>query len=352
MAKITNLFRDKLYTISRSSEVFEIEKEIIEYIFELHDLKCKSIKFIDANINNDLFQTADSDDQEYYIKLSLEENPKFLIEGRILAENALKKISPCPFASGTIKKFGNINYSLLSSIPTQNVKEYGLVTIVKNNELISNLFLDLSSFTTYDCQIQSIDDYLNYYLNFDISQITKINFNTPEADPKIKGLIQNQTHLLQKHLKEKLGKINFKKQNFCHGNLNQSTILPFDDSLCCINFENAYLGDALFEILNLRYQFYYNELVEVKIIENFQAKSKEKLNLKFINQYKEFVNYWNLYKICVDYLNEVFLLQSKRMNKILDLAFCLSKNYENFYGLPDFEKNFKPIAELFVESVI
>ena len=352
MAKISNLFREKVYTIARSSEIFKNEKEIINFIFKKFETEIKSVNFIDANERNDLFKIKDVDGLESYIKLSLEENPNFFIEADILARNFKKNISPRLIDAGYVESYGNISYSLTSSIPTQNIKEYGVATIVNNPQLISNLFLQLSKFNFDGIKIQSIYDYLEKYLSFDITKISKINLSSPEANPLIKELIQNQTVNLKNILTEKLKHINFDETVFCHGNLNQSTILGFEDSLCCINFENAYIGDILFEILNLRYQLFYDQTTESKIIELFHKKTKQKLNLVHLKKYREFVNYWNLYKTCVDYLNEVFVLNSKRMNKILDLAFCLSKNYENFYGLPDFEKNFKPIAELFVESVI
>jgi hypothetical protein len=67
---------------------------------------------------------------------------------------------------------------------------------------------------------------------------------------------------------------------------------------------------------------------------------------------KTFAGYFNLLKIMVEYLKQVYILKAYKKNKVLNCAIKFSKNYDAFYQLPGFDKKLKPIAEFFVESVI
>ena len=358
MAKISNLFIDKLYAFNKTRPIIPVEKEIIEKIFltsfgESPNFENK-IKFVDANLHNDLFK-IESENNNLYLKIALKtdsENVLFKKEFSVLLENVFKNIAPVPSFYGELKDFGNINYLALGTIHCDNISDYGVYDALKNKETFVYFLNKLSAFSSNDFELESFNDHLDFYLNFDILKVPDLGYDSLEKNPIIKNLAKQQTILLQKILKDRLSKINFNQNDFCHGNLNKSTILYDGAYFKCINFENAYKGDFLFEILNLKYNLYFSESFENEIIKEFSSISKIKLNLIQLKQYKEFVCYWNLLKLCVNYLQEVFVLRCCRMDKILDLTYFFSQNYENFYQLPDFDKNFKPIAELFVESVI
>ncbi len=352
MAKITNLFKEKIYIFNREKGVFETEREMADKIFSQFSNGIQNIEFVDANMHNDIFKVKSVDDEDYYLKLSLEDEPNFLKEHQILFQNFHKKVSPEPIVFGQLKDFGNINYSVITSIPTFNIKEYGIAEILNNKKTIPEYLSLLTSFSHEDVNLPTFNQYANHYLTFDVFKVPDISINSFESHENIKDVAKKQVVVLQKIIAEKLNNLNLNKNHFCHGNLNQSTILGATNCLFFINFENAYLGDFLFEVLNLKYELFYSNHVENDILKYMNNDLKLDLNFSQLRLYKELSCYWNLLKICVDYLEEVFVLKSQRQNKILNIAARLSKNYENFYQLPDFDKNFKPIAELFVESVI
>lgn len=351
MAAINNLFKEKVYITQESRSVFGIEKDIIDSISLEVFNKNSKIEFIDANKNYDLFKITN--DHEFYLKLSLTDPHQCLEkEFSVLNENSYFWHTPFPYKYGKLKNFGNVIYALYGAIPTQNIKNYGIADALNNIQSYAEMYESISNFSSINFKIPLFDQYLNHYLEFDIFKVPDINIDSLESSPYIKNIAKTQTVELQKILKEKLQKINFSQKHFCHGNLNQSTILPIGESMACINFDNCYWGDCLFEILNLKYNLFFSEKIENEIIKFFKEIDNEKLNLSQLREYRNFVCYWNLLKICVDYLEEVFILKSYRQAEILNIAFRFSKNYNNFYQLPNFDKNFKPIAELFVESVI
>ena len=56
MPRITNLFKEKMYIFGKQPETYDSEKKLIKDIFWQESLEdAESIRFVDSNINNDLF---------------------------------------------------------------------------------------------------------------------------------------------------------------------------------------------------------------------------------------------------------------------------------------------------------
>lgn len=351
MPRITHLFKEKAYVFSSEPKVYDSEKTLINKIFSDIGLpKPKNIQFLDANINNDLFMVENSIGK-FCIKLSLDEQNKFLHkEFEILLKNFDKKIMMYPLMCGQIKGYENVEYSITGYAPIPNIGDAGIANSL-NDESFPMFFENLNSFRAVK-NLPSQQEYLNKYLNFDLLKVPDFDASWIEKHSEIKKLISEQVIFLQNFLKNHISIIDSPEKKVCHGNLNKSTILVFGEYLHAINWENAYLGNILFEMALLRFELFYDLNYENYLFSNFESRTKTHINPVKLRDYKTFASYFSLLKIMVDYLMEVYMLRCNRENKILDCAMKFSKNYDTFYQLPDFDKKLKPIAEFFVESVI
>lgn len=352
MPKITNLFREKVYIFGQQPEVFESEKQLINSIFWEQVLENPSeIKFVDANVDNDLFLVKNKDGN-FFVKLTLDsEKSNLENEFKILDLNIEHLITPFPIANGFSDFINDIEYSIISEIPAPNLSDFGIFNLLNNPEAVNNFFNKLSLFKA-PSGLRSFNQYCQHYLSFDIFKLPNIEISWIENHEKIKKIAQEQVVYLQKILKEKLKNFNMPKVHVCHGNLNTSTILVLGDYVHAVNWENAYHGDLYFELCNLKYELFFDDSVEKEMIANFAETTTHKISNDRLKEYALFAKYFQLLKIIVDYLYETYVLEAKRQNKIINCAIKLSKNYETFYQLPDFDKNLKPIAEFFTESVI
>jgi hypothetical protein len=352
MARITNLFRDRLYVFSSAPEIYENEQIIISDIFEKEGLKKpKTLRFLNANINNDLFLITNSDGQ-FCVKLSLDKNnSKLKKEFDILKNNIDRKITSFPIAYGVLENMDCVEYSIVGYLPIPNLYDFGLSPILESENSIPYLIENLARFDKRHVK-ETINDHFAKYLNFDILKIPEVDVKWIENHAQIREIVKNQILYLQKIIKEKLVIADLFTDHFCHGELNYSTILPFGEQLHAINFENSYLGDKLFELYCLRYELFYTEKMEQEFVNKIADINGEPYCFEKIKKTKELASYFSLLKIMVDYLTEVYILKGSRQNKIIHCAFKLSKNYDSFYQLPDFDKKLKPLAEFFVESVI
>ena len=352
MARITNLFRDRLYVFSSTPEIYENEQTIISDIFEKEGLeKPQTLRFLNANINNDLFLITNNQGK-FCVKLSLDKNnSKLKKEFDILKNNINRKMTSFPVAYGVLENLDCIEYSIVGYLPIPNLYDFGLAPILESENCIPYFIENLANFDKTNIR-ETIEDRLDKYLNFDILKIPEVDVRWIENHSDIRDIVKNQVLYLQKIIKEKLQTADLFADDFCHGELNYSTILPFGEQLHAINFENSYCGDKLFELFCLRYELFYTEKMETEFVIQIEKINGKPYSFEKIKKTKELASYYSLLKIMVDYLTEVYILKGSRQNKIIHCAFKLSKNYDSFYQLPDFDKKLKPLAEFFVESVI
>lgn len=349
MPRITNLFNEKVYIFSRQHEVYENEKVLIEKIFLEKDLgQIQQIDFIDANINNDVFYVKTSFGK-FCVKLSLDQSSSnFKKEFDILQKNINKKISAYPVAHGLDN---SVEYLITAYLPMPNIASAGVASVIDQDYAIPFFLNKLSQFETVD-GISSMSSYLDEYLNFDIFKVPDAEIDWLKNHDKLKKILSEEILYIQNILKNKKNLVNLEANELCHGNLNQSTMLILGDYVHAINWENAYKGDSLLDILSLRYEFFFNEIFEDQMIKKYCEFSKKQMDPQYLRKIKTFSGYFNLLKIMVEYLKEVYILKAHKKNKVLNCAIKFSKNYDAFYQLPSFDKKLKPIAEFFVESVI
>ena len=349
MPRITNLFNEKVYIFSSKREVYESEKVLIEKIFSEKDIgQIQQIEFIDANINNDIFSVKTSLGK-FCIKLSLDQkSSNFQKEFNILQKNINKKISTYPMAHGLDN---SVEYLITAYLPMPNIASAGVESVIQQDYSIPFFLNQLSQFETVD-DLSSMSSYLDHYLNFDIFKVPDVEIDWLENHHQLKKILYEEILYIQNILKNKKNLVNLEANELCHGNLNQSTMLIFGDHVHAINWEDAYKGDSLLDILSLRYEFFFNEMFEDQMIKKYCEFSKKQIDFQYLRKMKIFAGYFNLLKIMVEYLKQVYILKAYKNNKVLDCAIKFSKNYDAFYQLPGFDKKLKPIAEFFVESVI
>lgn len=349
MARITNLFNEKVYIFSGKQEVYESEQNMIRELIVKHKLgEVFSINFIDANLNNDLF-SVETTIGKFHVKLSLDNQSSGLEkEFKILQNNIHHKISTFPIAYGT-ENF--VEYSIVATLPMPNIASAGVLRVVEQDYSLPFFLKQLWEFSPIE-GIQSMSDYLDSYLDFDILKIPDAEVGWIKNHGEIRKLISEDILYLQNILKNKKNLVNLSSQKLCHGNLNQSTLLILGDYIHAINWENAYIGDPLLDILSLRYELFFSEKFENSLIAKYCSHTNQTIDTAYLYKMKMFSGYFNLLKIMVDYLKEVYLLKAYKKDKILNCAIKFSKNYDYFYQLPTFDKKLKPIAEFFVTSVI
>lgn len=349
MALISNLFKNKIYLFGQKKHVLSIENVIIEEIFNTHNLaQIKNINFIDANVDNDLF-LVDTVNYSVFVKLSFNKE-KLEKEFKLLEKNIELRSSTYPLAYGYLDQF-NLSYEVLGKFPLPNLFDYGVSTLHQQLQVVTYFASNLHSFLNVE-ELTSINDYFNFYLNFNISTVPNFNVDWVENHQDIKYIVNNQIIELQKILKDRFATTPLKEEVVCHGDLRASNILVAEDGLKAINFENSYLGDRAFDFACMKYVFYYSIKQDLNLWKQYCELNNIEFSVAEYRKYQDLAAYFNLLKIMINYLIETYVLKGSKQNRILQCAVDLSKNFNAFANLPEFNTKLKPIAEFFVESVI
>lgn len=350
MALVSNLFKNKIYLLAQQKQVFDLEKGIISEIFSEHNLgSVNSLDFIDANENNDLFLVTTNSDQ-FYVKLSFELNSGLKKEFELLQKNIGFKLTTFPIAHGNLKKF-NLEYEVLAKIPYPNLYDFGWSALHSSLESVPYFAANLHDLYPVE-QLAKSKDYLNFYLDFDIFKVPDFQVDWIENHRRIKNIVKEQIIELQKIIKNLLKNFELKEEVVCHGDLKPSNILIGQDGLKIINLEKSYLGDRCFDFACMKYVFYYSIQQDIKLWQKYCELTSVEFRVSDYRRYQDLAGYFMLLKIMVNYLTEVYVLKGCKQNRVLQCAIDLSKNFNAFVNLPEFNSKLKPIAEFFVESVI
>lgn len=341
------LLKNKAFIFGNRPEVYEAERKLIQELSAANGFKvCKNIEYADSNANYDLF-FAETEQGNLAIKLSLDLDYPLNKEFSILKENVNTLISPFPIDSGIKNR---VNYSILGRLPFQNLDEAGRAEISSSESVVPNFMAVLSSFRLPQVTT-TVSDYLKKFINFNIYKVPEVQVEWIANHAIVKKLIKEQIFYLQEIVNSKAEKLNLRKDQFCHGNLNSSNVLTDGINVAAINFENAYMGDFALEFALLKHEIFYDDYQDRILYSKFCEMSGEKYDASHYYHYQELASYLSLLQTLIDYLTEVYVLKCARQNRVMQNAIKIIKNYDSFTILPEFQQKLKPIADFFIESV-
>lgn len=347
-----SLIKDQAYLFQSEKDLFSENNELIFKIFEDANLgKPTLIQFNTSNIDYDTFKIS-CGDQDFILKFSLDEfNSSLKYEFDIIKElstyNTLLPISYNKF------KFGdNIHYSIYLNNKNESVKNFGLGSISTNIDIFTdslfNLQKPIKSIEKHaDKMIKFINNHSISFFDKDIIEAITINTNL-DTIKEIVSLLHSEILLLfQSNI--------FNKNEFCHGNLNQSDILYCFNHFKFINLCDSFYGNSYFDLASLVINCGFSKNIEKKLFNSFMKNKKS-------NQIAE---EWIEYRQCFDlvlrkiflevlfnYLKEVYLFESNRPAKLLEVIEIFSQNQNDLLKIPVVNKNFKFIYNLFLEPLI
>lgn len=323
-------------------------EEIIEHIIQNSEIKsADSIKFLCSNYDYDAYLVV-KNKIGYCIKYSLDPNNTCLKnEAEALKNHSL--IHPKLFACDKIRFGDVINYSIISFEFAENVKDFGLASLIENWDSFFHIYSHLSE---KNAQL-SFFEYLNsFYASSDVN-------NFPE-DALVAIKDYYDFAVLEDLLKSVRIEINqlckpplIKKQQFCHGRLQPSNILTRNGEFKIIDFTDCHAGNQ------------YLDLARLSIYLGLDSNKEKEMLSSFLKPQELTKENWQEYRSCYDiairlafielvttFLKEVYIFSSFRPAKILSIIEIFSKNNAAFFRLPVISKHYQFVYEMMLEPLI
>jgi tRNA A-37 threonylcarbamoyl transferase component Bud32 len=347
-----SLIKNQTYLFQSEKNPFLENDEFIFKIFEDANLnKPSKITFNTSTINYDILNIS-SDKKNYILKFSLDEfdfnlKNEFNLIKKFNCNNTLRPVYYNKF------KFGDyINYSIYLDENYESVKDFGLGIINDNiDEFIASYFNLQNSIKP---KIKHKENIINFIKNHSISFFDKEvleaisnNSNLNKIEEIINSLHSEIFLLFQSDI--------FDREEFCHGDLNQSNILYCFDHFKFINLCDSFMGNSYCDLANLVINSNLNKNIEKKLFNSFL---KEKNIESTTEQWIEYRKCFDLVlrkiflEILFNFLKEIYLFESHRPAKLLEIIEIFSQNQNNFLKIPIINNNFEFIYNLLLEPLI
>jgi len=348
--KLSSLFKGKVYAFPQTQnqqQDLTFANKIIEKIDPKLDVANISLGKI--NDNYDVFTITDTDQNNYKLKISLDDSDGILKKEASVTKNTKSKTTPIFKSYGEVKIGETVSY-LLTIIPRcESVRNYGRSCLVENVELYFNSYFDFQSTksvrptykTSLDKFFKNLDP--QNYLPKDSLRAFESYTDYSLCREFMKDLGQETLELTKKiHLPYK-----FK----CHGNLCLDNIF-FDTKMFYFDdFNSVYMGHPFIDLIDL--------ILEIGLSEEDQYRYLSKF-CKVGGLAEERDYFKSLYEIQVrkkvgdlisNYIKEIYIYDSYRYDNILNIADVFSHCYERFCKIEIFNKNRNFIMKTICEPI-
>lgn len=332
--RLDNLLREKIYAFAKNTVPSEAEKQIASQILQKEKLgSVLSLETVDNNDNYDSYLVL-TESGRFCLKTSLDESYLGLKNDAIAVQKTSEKRVFC----GELKNW-NIQYSIQPFKNGQSLQEMGKSLVLDKKFIAALKKIHKQS------SERKLSEFLNkYFIKPDF--IKSIDFS---SQPEIEQICNQELDVLSGEIKE-LYQSWMSEGGLIHSGITPSRVLIWGDEFSLINFDDSCEGNPLFDLLSLKYEFFFNDFVENEMLKLYFEQglpSKERLF-----QAKETIKRIKFFDLIIEFLKQVYVYRNAKPHKILQFTEKMSKTFVNFSDLPSFERHRGKIVEMFTHSVI
>ncbi len=329
MKTITNADRPYLFSLDRRDAENELLVENL--LKKIGFSSVEDVRFLDSKMDFDCFKAV-VDGELRYFKYSFDADSSFFAhEFNILKQ--LAPFAPVAYKHGKTKYGESLQYIVTSFESAETVTEFGLSSILENNDSFLYTFNQLRSV--------SVDRTFSHYINdmfarCDINQLPEHSIAAIKSHSNMESL-RSILDILKNEI-EYLSRQSFcKTSDFCHGSLNPDNILIKNNLFKFQHLQNGYMGNQLLDLcylfINMGTPLAYQKQFAMDYKSLFpdfdQDKFTEEYNSCFNLMLRLFV-----YETIFNYLCEVYLYESSRPAKILQMVSVFLRNEEVLSMIP------------------
>lgn len=326
---ITNTNRPYLFSLNQTDTENELLAQNI--LKKIGFSSVENVKFLDSQMDFDCFKAV-IEGQARYFKYSFDGDGSFFAhEYNILKQ--LAPFSPVAYKHGKTKYGESVQYIVTSFESADTVAEFGLSSVFEHNDSFLYTFDKLRGV--------KVDRTFSHYLNdlfarYDIEQLPEHSIAAIADHTNIDNLRSILKTL--KNEVEYLSRQSFcKTSDFCHGKLIPDNILIKNNLFKFQHLQHGYMGNQLFDLCNL----FINMGIPLEYQRQFAMDYKSLFpdfnEQQFIEEYNSCFNLMLrlfVYETIFNYLCEVYLYESSRPAKILQMVSVFLRNEEALAMIP------------------
>ena len=348
--KLSSLFKHKAYAFGQPNDTEQdclFASKIINKIkpnFKLNNIALSSVCD-----NYDVFHLTNKSDIFYKLKISLSD-PKKVLQKEVTAIRSLgANHVPKYICKGSIKVGEDVDYLLTQAVQSESIRIAGRSVLAEN---IDQFFTNYFSFSnTKSVRAKYVSNLESF-----CSDLNPENQLPEESLSSLKGytdynLCNDFFLTLQSEIKDYTDQLKNIFRHKCHANLNLDSIF-YNNHFFYLDFlDKVCMGHPYLDLCDLVLDSGFLKQNDIPLFDKFCSIGDLENNRDLYHHIFELQIRKKLGQLLLDYIKEVYLYDSYRYDKIIEIADVFSHLYERFCIIPIFKQNREFIMKTICEPI-
>jgi hypothetical protein len=348
--KLSSLFKHKAYAFNQPSDT-EQDCRFAQQLIKKVKPKLTVSKITLSSVcdDYDVFHIVDQTSDFFKLKISLSDE-KGVFKKEVTALRSLgKEHIPKYVCHGEIKIGDEVQYLLTKAVQSESVRNIGRSALAEN---MDQFFINYFEFAktrgvrnSYKTNLKNFYDNLEPEKQLPEESIKAIKNYTDYDKCKIffvvlKEEINKRKNQLQHLFKQK-----------CHSNLTLDSIFYNNHFFYLDNLDQTCMGHTYIDICDLILDSGFSKSNDIPIFDEFCSLGSISNDRELFYKFFELQLRKKLGTLLLAYIKEVYLYDSYRYDKIIEIADTFSHLYERFCEIPIFNDNKNFIMKTICEPI-
>lgn len=349
--KINSIFKDRLYSLPSASRITSTESKIIKKILSSSkcDINIDKLSLVCVEEDYDFYQ-INSGNKIYELKFSLDhKSEKFNRE--IKNVKTSKSLYTSKYLdNGTIKVGDKVSYLIAESFRSESLFDYGRSELTTDLDLFCECYCDFALFGNYRITQTTLskrfleESVLSSVFDKDQQKHIENHSDYVRCDLIINNLKSDIEQLLKKLPKKYTGNI--------IGDFGKNSIYVGEGSFLFKDLRYGCKGHVYSDIANAVLFFGLDKKIENSLISNISSRMSIPVDRDLYDAFYEVELRKKALFYLIQYLKEVYLYESSRIEVIVSLIDSFSQSYERLCKIPIFREHRHFISMNITEPIL
>lgn len=335
---INSIFRDRLYNLPVNSSPSQVERKIVSKILDMCGISAENTKLSLLYVEEDYdFYTLKGGFQGLDLKFSLDYKSKNFAREIKNVKTCKSQYSPKYLNSDTVKVGDKVSFLICQSDPSESLFDYGRSVLSSDLSLFCECYSDFASHSNYRVLYKTIVK--EFVMESNMDQI---------FDEDQKSFIENNSDylkcklivdILKSEILDRLGKLPKLYTGNILGDITKNSIFTSGNEFSFKDLRFACKGHVYSDVANMVLFYGLNSDVENKLLKSVSEKCGVHFNQNLYNCYYEVELRRRALYYLLQYLKEVYVYESMRIETIINIIDSFSQSYKRLCKIPIFKEN-------------
>lgn len=349
--KSNSIFKDRLYSLPSSERITASENKIIKKILSSSKYDIEVDKFCLVSVEEDYdFYQIYSGDRVFDFKFSLDyESEKF---NREIKNTKLCRSTSVPsyIDSGVVKVGDKVSYLICESSESESLFDYGRSHLTSNLDLFVSMYGDFARNSNYKLLYKTLLTSLikesDVDLVFDLDQQSYISHHSDYI--RCKNIIDK----LSSDISDRLSNLPRTYTGNIIGNFCKSSVFTDGVGFVFKDLRYGCKGHVYSDIANITLYYGLSNSAEKALLEKTSNKMSIPIDRDLYNTFYELELRRKALDYLLQYLKEVYLYESSRIEVIINLIDSFSQSYKRLCKIPIIKENRRFVLSNIAEPIL